>query len=198
MVVLLGSWICANDHWERVLCYSKSQAQTQNKRRSRRITKKRWRRENEFNHETCLRKRSIIYLLFGLWRVIWISSEFGKIGEARFKEKCHRSSSLSSFNGEPSMISRMWCQKWWLKWTREGINSKPFASLTHSLAFLHVSVPYICTRFQSVHPNMSECERVVFFSPRFACWMQLHDNILKRETLRLKINMKRLTAQFAF
>lgn len=28
--------------------------------------------------------------------------------------------------------------------------------------------------------------------------MQLHDNALKRETLRLKINMKRLTAQFAF
>lgn len=29
-------------------------------------------------------------------------------------------------------------------------------------------------------------------------WMQLLDNVLKRETLRLKINMKRLTAQFAF
>lgn len=33
---------------------------------------------------------------------------------------------------------------------------------------------------------------------RAVSWMQLHDNILKRETLRWKINMKRLTAQFAF
>lgn len=142
-------------------------------------------------------KLSTIYLPVFVWRVIWISSDLGedqvKIAVARW-ELCDTLWRRSLGMLMETMLKENVIKRWWLKmetWN-EGIDHRQIYKILSLPS--HMSPSLFCTLSIRPPKQVPPSPAAIFFK----AWMWLYDNILKRETLRLKINMKRLTAQFAF